>query len=111
MQTERAPLSSGRFSWDAPETPILHSLPLGEGGTVNETLQALIAGITAGAAEGAAALRRNGLAVELDAYTVEARIDGDGGPPSASIRVDFVVPPRRAGVLLDVVGEAAPIGA
>lgn len=76
---------------------------------MSETLQELIAGVTAGAAEGAAAPRRNGLDLELDAYTVEARIDGDGGSPSASIRVDFVVPPRR--VHLDVVGEAAPIGA
>ena len=62
---------------------------------MNETLQAIIAGITAGAAEGAAALRRSGVAVELDAYSVEARIDGAGGPSSTSIRVDFVVPPGR----------------
>jgi hypothetical protein len=77
---------------------------------VNENLQALIAGVTAGAAEGAAALRRSGLAVELDAYTVKASIDGADGAPSASIRVDFVVPPRGR-AHLDVVGETSPISA
>ena len=47
-----------------------------------------IAGVAAGAAEGASALRRTGLDVRLEAYSVEARI-ADGS--SAEVRIDFVV--------------------
>lgn len=57
---------------------------------MDETLRALIAGVTEGAAEGVAALRRHGLELELDVYSVEARL-GEG-TPTASIRLDFVVP-------------------
>jgi hypothetical protein len=57
---------------------------------MDETLRELIAGVAAGAAEGAAALRRSGVAVELDVYSVEAHIDGLA--PTASVRVDFVLP-------------------
>ena len=61
---------------------------------MENTLRALIAGIAAGAAEGAEALRERGVAVELDVYSVEARIDAAAPVPTASIRVDFVVPTR-----------------
>ncbi len=64
---------------------------------MEERLRTLIAEIAAGAAEGAAAMRRSGIELELDAYSVEARIDGTAAtPPVASIRVDFVAtaPPR-----------------
>lgn len=53
----------------------------------------LISGVAEGAARGAAALREHGLALELDAYTVEARIGEQEA--SAEIRVDFVVPRDR----------------
>ena len=56
---------------------------------MEETLRELIAGVAAGAAEGAEALRRRGIPLELDAYSVETRIDRD--EPVTSIRVDFIV--------------------
>ncbi len=63
---------------------------------MEESLRTLIAGIAAGAAEGAEALRRSGIDLELDAYSVEARLDGAAAAPVASVRLDFVVasPPR-----------------
>jgi hypothetical protein len=62
---------------------------------VEETLRELIAGVAAGAAEGAEALRRRGIPLELDAYSVETRIDRD--EPVTSIRVDFIVTPGERG--------------
>ena len=58
---------------------------------MEETLRSLIAGVAAGAAEGAEALRSRGIALELDGYSVEARIDAVA--PTASVRVDFVIAP------------------
>ena len=57
------------------------------------TLRELIAGVAAGAAEGAEAMRPRGIPVELDAYSVETRIDRD--EPVTSIRVDFIVSTGR----------------
>ena len=57
------------------------------------TLRELIAGVAAGAAEGAEALRHRGIPLELDAYSVETRIDRD--EPVTSIRVDFIVSTGR----------------
>lgn len=57
---------------------------------MEETLRSLIAGVAAGAAEGAEALRNRGIAVELDAYSVEAKLDA--AAPTALVRVDFVIP-------------------
>lgn len=62
---------------------------------MEETLRALIAGVAAGAAEGAEALRNCGIPVELDSYSVEARLDA--AAPMASVRVDFVLSPPRSG--------------
>lgn len=60
---------------------------------MEETLRSLIAGIASGAAAGAEALRRSGIELELDAYSVEARLDGaSASAPVASVRLDFVVP-------------------
>ena len=56
---------------------------------MEEVMRSIIAAISEGAAEGAAALRRSGVAVELDIFSVEARIDST---PTASVRLDFVVP-------------------
>jgi hypothetical protein len=59
---------------------------------MEETLRAVIAGIAAGAAAGVEVLRRSGIDLELDAYSVEARLDGAAAGPVASVRLDFVVP-------------------
>ena len=56
---------------------------------MEETLRSLIAGVAAGAAEGAEAMRRRGIAVELDAYRVEAQLDR--ADPSALVRIDFIL--------------------
>lgn len=59
---------------------------------MEETLRSLIAGAAAGAAAGAEALRRSGIELELDAYSVEARLDGTSvGSTVASVRLDFVL--------------------
>lgn len=60
---------------------------------MHEGIPDLIRGVAEGAARGAAALREQGVAVELDAYSVEARIGSDA--TTAEIRVDFVVPRER----------------
>lgn len=56
---------------------------------MDEVLRSVIAAITVGAAEGAAALRNSGVAIELEVFSVEARIDST---PTASVRLDFVMP-------------------
>ena len=63
---------------------------------MHETLRSLIAGVAAGAADGAAALRDTGVTLELDMYSVEATVDSEGRPAGAIVRVDFVlsVPPQ-----------------
>lgn len=64
---------------------------------MEERVQALIAGIAAGAAEGAAALRERGMVVGLDVFAVEARIEGTASGPTASIRIDIATaPPDQA---------------
>jgi hypothetical protein len=68
---------------------------------MEELMRSVIAAITAGAAEGAASLRRSGVAVELDIFSVEARIDST---PTASVRLDFVVP--ASGRAVDETGPA-----
>ena len=72
---------------------------------MEETVRALIAGIVAGAAEGAEALRRGGVALTLDGYSVEGKLEGAG--PVACVRVDFIAGSEVVGSR--VVGEGAPI--
>lgn len=60
---------------------------------MHEVIPELISGVAEGAARGAAALREQGVALQLDAYSVEARVGGD--VTTAEIRVDFVVPRER----------------
>ena len=56
------------------------------------TLRELIAGVAAGAAEGAEALRRAGQEVRLDDFQVEAVIDsGDGSASTLALRLHVVV--------------------
>ncbi|HEX5630473.1 MAG TPA: hypothetical protein VFY15_02310, partial [Acidimicrobiia bacterium] len=82
-------MARGSGGCDGDETPVAQSPPNGqEVHDVEETLRTLIAGVAAGAAEGAEALRSRGIAVELDAYSVEAKLDS--AAPVASVRVDFV---------------------
>jgi hypothetical protein len=64
---------------------------------MEEMLRVVIAGIAAGAAAGVEALRRCGIDLELDVYSVEARLEGAGGGPVASVRLDFVVPTAPRG--------------
>lgn len=78
---------------------------------MEEVMRSVIAAITAGAAEGAAALRRSGVAVELDIFCVEARVDSN---PTASVRLDFVVPAsdrpgEGPGAGSAIVREASPV--
>lgn len=54
----------------------------------------MIAEAAAGAGDGADALRRSGIPVELEGYTVEVLVDSTDMVPAASVRVTFV--PERA---------------
>lgn len=61
---------------------------------MDEVLRSVIAAITVGAAEGAAALRDRGVAIELDVFSIEARVDAS---PTALVRLDFVPVTTRTG--------------
>lgn len=50
----------------------------------------MIAEAAAGAGDGADALRRSGIPVELEGYTVEVLLDPTDTVPAASVRVTFV---------------------
>jgi len=67
----------------------------------------MIAEAAAGAGEGADALRRSGIPVVLEGYTVEVLVDADD-LPAASVRVTFrPAAPEGSGI----VREASPGGA
>jgi len=50
----------------------------------------MIAEAAAGAGDGADALRRSGIPVVLEGYTVELLVDATDSIPAASVRVTFV---------------------
>lgn len=50
----------------------------------------MIAEAAAGAGDGADALRRSGIPVVLEGYTVELLVDAIDSVPAASVRVTFV---------------------
>lgn len=60
---------------------------------MRDEMRVLIGGVAESAARGAAALREQGVAVELDAYSVEVRIVDDAA--TAEVRLEFVVPRDR----------------
>ena len=66
----------------------------------------MIAEAAAGAGDGADALRRSGIPVVLEGYTVEVMVDPTDTAPAASVRVTF-----RPGDGSGIVGEASPGGA
>lgn len=53
-----------------------------------DRLQRVIEAAASGAGEGAAALRRSGLPVALDDFSLEVRLD-DGSAVSAEVRIAF----------------------
>jgi hypothetical protein len=54
-----------------------------------EAMGRMIAEIAAGAGDGAHALRRAGIPVELEGYTVEVVVDPDEANPFTSVRLAF----------------------
>lgn len=55
-----------------------------------EDVRRMIAEAAAGAGDGADALRRSGIPVVLEGYTVEVLVDSTDMLPAASVRVTFV---------------------
>jgi len=54
-----------------------------------EDVRRIIAQVAAGAGDGADALRRAGVPVELEGYTVELVVDPCDSAPAASVRLTF----------------------
>ena len=77
---------------NAAETAVAHHPQMRD--AFAEDVRRMIAEAAAGAGDGADALRRSGIPVELEGYTVEVLFDSVEAP-AASVRVTFV--PRGPG--------------
>jgi hypothetical protein len=94
---ERTASPAARIIFDAPETGVRHPSRMREG-----DVRRMIAEAAAGAGDGADALRRAGVPVVLEVYTVEVLVDAVDAAPAASVKVSFVAS--------GIVGEASPGG-
>lgn len=79
----------------APSAPHLNVLetwvqdyrPMRDG--LTEEMRRIIAGIAAGAGDGAGALRQAGIPVELEGFIVEAMVEPGDSAPATSVRLVF----------------------
>ena len=70
----------------------------------------MIAEAAAGAGDGADALRRSGIPVVLEGYTVEVLVDVTDAMPAASVRVTFGPGPAGSGVVREAAAGGAEVG-